>query len=138
MINHDPEAQPTPGPNSGYVLASTGRWTEAGLRRLEGIDPKDVTFYKGAIGYSVIWNRKTIGRINVYANHKQCTARIDGHEYWVAPNPVMNKWHYNPGTAVANVREAKAMIKAAIEGAMELLNGPGGEIEATASAPMKP
>ncbi|MCV9964295.1 hypothetical protein OIU34_20625 [Pararhizobium sp. BT-229] len=112
------EAQPAAG--SGQVLGEAGRWTAASLERLRGIDMEEVEFHRGPIGFSILWRGRPIGRINVYAHLENCTAKLDGHEFWVAANKVIPRWHYNPGFAVPDIRAAKSVVRATVADAKRL------------------
>jgi hypothetical protein len=98
-----------PSPGSGELSGVYGKWTDAAIRMLRTIELKDVSFSSGPLGYAVIWNGRPIGRINRYRRHKTMTVKIEGHQFWVEPNPVIPRWHYNPGHVAVSVKEAKSL-----------------------------
>ena len=109
-----------PAPGSGEITGDFGKWSDAAIRMLMNVDIKDVRFVQGPLGYAIIWNGRAVGRINRYRRHKTMTVRIEGHQFWVAPNPVITRWHYNPGQVAGSVREAKGLALKLLEDAVRL------------------
>jgi hypothetical protein len=95
---------------------------------LKDVELEGVTFIQGPLGYAIVWNRKPIGRINRYRRHKVMTVKIEGHQFWVEPNAIIPRWHYNPGCTASSVREAKALALKLLEDAIKRhaeIRGPG-------------
>lgn len=110
-----------PPPGSGEVTGAHGKWTHAAIRILKTVDPKDVSFASGPLGYAIMWNGRPIGRINSHRLHKTMTVKIEGHQFWVAPNPVIPRWHYNPGQVAVSVKEAKGIALKLLSDAVSLV-----------------
>ena len=110
--------QPMPG--SGEITGEFGKWSDAAIRMLKSVDINEVRFIQGPLGYAIIWNGRAVGRINRYRRHKTMTVKVEGHQFWVAPNPVIPTWHYNPGQVAGSVREAKSLALKLLTDAVNL------------------
>lgn len=115
-----------PPPGSGEVTGEYGKWTDAAIRMLKTVKTKDVSFASGPLGYAIMWSGRPIGRINCYRRHKTMTVKIEGHQFWVEPNPVIPRWHYNPGQVAHSVKEAKGLALKLISDAVSLVPKVGG------------
>lgn len=102
--------QPQPAP--GDIVTATGLWTEAGLLALSAIAAEMVAYKKGPLGWSAYQNRVQVGRIHVppAGGGKVYSVRVEGHQFWAPPSPVIPKWHYSPVASRPSLAQAKALI----------------------------
>lgn len=119
-------ASDQPDARAGEVLAGTGRWNEAALRRLRNLAGKELTWTEGPLGFSLSINGVVIGRLNRRPRGRPWTASIEGFERWHAPTRIIKHWHYTPVWAVATLREAKRQVLQVCRSLPDMDTIPGG------------
>ncbi|MFD1043239.1 hypothetical protein [Pseudoxanthomonas kaohsiungensis] len=99
--------QPQPAQRPGEVLADSGRWNAAALRRLATLGNMELTWKAGALAHVAVVGGVAIGNIHRHRPEHPWILKIEGFEFWHEPTRVITKWHYTPNRGIRNLAEAK-------------------------------
>lgn len=96
-----------PAARSGEVIASTGRWNEAALKRLHRLSRLELKWTAGTLGRSASIDSVVIGRLNRHGKGQPWTIKIVGFELWHEPTRIIKYWHYAPVWAMPTLAAAQ-------------------------------